>query len=381
MTQQPTSHVASELTVPVLRPLLPTAEQIRPYLERIDAARFYTNFGPLVIELEERLAAHFNVARRQLGALANGTTALSAALLGVRAKPGTRCILPAWTFVASAAAVWAANLTPYFVDCDPQTWTLDPQKLARRDDLADVGAVMVVSPFGAPIATQPWDEFTAQTGIPVVIDAAASFDAVASVPEAHPGNAPVMISLHATKAFGVGEGAIVLSSDQSVVHRIRQICNFGVYGSPEGQILGYNGKLSEYHAALGLAALDNWPNRRRELDALTQRYRSALAPLGVENSPQYGQGWVSSYCNVRTRQNGLAITDRLAYMGVETRRWWRDGVHAQPAYRQFGRDAVPVTDDLGRHVFGLPFFHDMTDAEFSYVIDRVAAALRAGDDE
>ena len=146
-----------------------------------------THFGPLVTRLEERLAEHFGLPKTESVIVANGTTALSASLLAVGAKPGSTCLLPSWTFVASASAVWAANLEPHFVDVDPQTWQPDPAALRRRADLAGVGAVMIVSPFGSPVDAAAWAALTADTGIPVIIDAAASFDTVASVPQARVG--------------------------------------------------------------------------------------------------------------------------------------------------------------------------------------------------
>lgn len=351
-----------------MRPQLPNASQLAPYLERIDEARYYSNHGPLLRELERRLAAHFGVRPDQLSVVANGTVALSAALLAVGAPTGSRCLVPSWTFVASASAIWAANLTPYFVDVSPSTWMLDPLEIERRTDLDGVGAVMVVSAFGAPVDTQAWDAFTGRTGIPVIIDCAASFDTVTSVARARPGKSPIMISLHATKVFGTGEGGIVISLDDRTMGRFHRICNFGVWDSPEGQILGYNGKLSEYHAAIGLAALDGWQSRRIALAALTDRYVTALAQrTGVAALPGYGDGWVSCYCNVAIDDAEHAI-ERLERLGVATRRWWQSGVHRQRAYRPFGRDDLPVTDSLGLRVFGLPFFHDMTDEQFDYVL-------------
>ena len=373
------AHDRHSETIPVMRPQLPAADQLEAYLRRIDATRYYSNHGPLLRELERRLALHFHVQPAQLAVVANGTVALSAALLAVGAPAGTRCLLPSWTFVGSAAAVWAANLTPYFVDVSPQTWMLDPLELERRTDLDGVGAVMVVSAFGAPVDTAAWDAFTERTGIPVIIDCAASFDTVTSVASARPGKSPIMISLHATKVIGTGEGGLVLSTDERVMNRFHRICNFGVWDSPEGQILGYNGKLSEYHAAVGLAALDGWERRRESLAALTRRYATALAQRSVTTLPHYANGWVSCYCNVAVDDAAGTIL-RLEKAGIATRRWWQSGVHRQRAYRPFGRDDLPVTDDLGSHVFGLPFFHDMTDAQFERVMrsfDEARSGLRA----
>jgi dTDP-4-amino-4,6-dideoxygalactose transaminase len=253
---------------------------------------------------------------------------------------------------------------------------LDPKALAERDDLDGVGAVVTVSPFGAPVDGAAWDEFTNRTGIPVVIDAAAAFDTVARIPSSRPGRSPVMISLHATKAFGVGEGGLVLSTDDDVMQRFHQICNFGIWNYPEGQILGYNGKLSEYHAAVGLAGLDSWESRRACLVELTAKYRTALnGHSALALSPDYGNGWVSCYCNVRVKQRAAPVIDRLHEQGIATRRWWLSGVHAQRAYRDFSRDPLPATEALGESVFGLPFFHDITDAQVSRVLEALDAAL------
>lgn len=373
-----TLSVEASLQVPVMKPQLPTADELVPYLRRIDDARYYSNHGPLLRELEERFAELFKVTPTQLGVVANGTVALSAALVAIGARPGLKCLLPSWTFVGSAAAVWAANLRPHFVDVDPETWMPDPHAIERRQDLDEVGAIMVVSPFGSPVDTQAWEAVERATGIPVIIDGAAAFDTVARIPASKPGRAPVMISLHATKAFGVGEGGLVLSTDSDIAQRINQICNFGVYGSPEGQILGYNGKLSEYHAAVGLAMLDGWEARRLQLADLTSRYARRLRPMaGVSLSPGYDRGWVSSYCNVIVDGDVAILSAELSRRGVETRFWWQRGVHVQSAYRHWTRDRLPVTQALAPHVIGLPFYQDLSDAAFEHVLQALEASLPA----
>ena len=232
---------------------------------------------------------------------------------------------------------------------------------------------MVVSAFGAPVDTSAWDRFTADTGIPVIIDGAAAFDPAAAVPMAAPGRSAMMISLHATKVFGVGEGAIVVSTDSALIERVRQVCNFGESSAPDSQLLGYNGKLSEYQAAIGLAALDAWPERREMVGRLTETMRSELAQVpGVRLSPGFGNGWISCYCNVTSSLSADEIGRRMIEENIETRRWWRRGVHRQPAYCDFGRDELPVTEWLAEHVIGLPFSPDLTEMD----AQRSLSALR-----
>src|ERR1700730_15306107 len=140
-------------TIPVMRPMLPAAERLLPYLKQIDQARIYSNFGPLALSFEKRLAAHFDLPEAAVVTVANATLGLALALLAQQVRPGTLCVLPAWTFVASAHAAKLAGLVPYFVDVDARTWVIDPtltaDLIARAP--AQVGAIMPVVPFGQPI--------------------------------------------------------------------------------------------------------------------------------------------------------------------------------------------------------------------------------------
>src|SRR6187200_1064156 len=142
----------SMTSLPVMRPRLPEAQSLLPYLQRIDHARIYSNFGPLCDELEARLEAHFRVPNHTVTTVVNATLGLALALTAQEARPGTLCVIPAWTFVASAQAAVIAGLVPFFVDVDRATWALDPNSVAGIIERtpAEVGAVMPIVPFGRP---------------------------------------------------------------------------------------------------------------------------------------------------------------------------------------------------------------------------------------
>src|ERR1700722_6111797 len=169
--------------VPIARPRLPTRAAIAPYLDRIDAARWYANYGPLVTEFERRVAARLG-GTASVVTVANGTVALTLALRAGGARPGTLCLMPAWTFVASAHAAFDAGLTPYFVDVDPATWMLDPGAVcaAIAAAPAPVGAIMPVAAFGRVPDLGLWRQMADGTGLPVIVDCAAAFDGLASAP-------------------------------------------------------------------------------------------------------------------------------------------------------------------------------------------------------
>lgn len=363
--------------VPVLRPLLPAAADLMPYLEKIDATRWYSNMGPLARAFEARLADHFGAPADCVVTSANGTLAMVQTLLALGARPGSLCVMPSWTFVASAAAAHTAGLRPYFVDVNPATWAMEPSAVeALLAKGLDVGAVMPVAPFGAPLNLAAWETFQAGSSIPVLVDAAAGFDSFADVAT----TLPFMVSLHATKVFGVGEGAVIVCPDAALANDVRQAGNFGFRGSREAQVPGFNAKLSEYAAAIGLAGFERWPRTRAAWRDITERFaRKTARTPGVKDSPGFGDHWISSYGMVElpSGHHARRVCDVLARRGVETRQWWGEGCHTQAAYRDCPRTALPHTEDLADRTLGLPFWLGLDDAQLDYVFDGLAEAVEA----
>ena len=357
--------------IPIMRPKLPSADRLAPYLERIDRTRIYSNFGPLATTLEERLAGHYGMGGGTVVTIANATLGLALALAATGARPGTLCAIPAWTFIASAHAATMAGLIPYFVDVDPATWALDADAVGEMIDRAHgpVGAIMPVAPFGRPLDVPAWDRFRVQTAIPVIIDAAAGFDSLV------PGEAPAVVSLHATKVIGTGEGGFVISKDAELIRAIRFRSNFGFAGSREAIAPATNGKLSEYHAAIGHAALDEWGEVREEWMAVARRYREMLAPSNqFRFQDGFGEAWVTATCVLGCGERGAERVERaLAAAGIETRRWWGNGAHAHAATRQLPRAALPVTEALAEATVAVPFYRDLDPG----AIEEVSGCLRA----
>ncbi|HYZ63855.1 MAG TPA: DegT/DnrJ/EryC1/StrS family aminotransferase [Acetobacteraceae bacterium] len=364
--------------IPVARPRLPSAGAIVPYLRQIDANAWYSNHGPLAQEFQTRLASHFGLAAPELALVANATSGLTLALLASGARPGSHCLMPSWTFVASAAAVAAAGLTPHFVDVCPGTWAPDPAEIRHLAARHDIGAILVVSPFGAPIDLASWDAVKDATGLPVVIDGAAAFDTLRADGPMPVGACPVAISLHATKVFGIGEGGAVLCRDAAFTQRVRRLAQFGFAGTREAQLRGVNAKISEYAAAVGLAGLDTWPETRARWDGIMRSYVTML-PEEVALAPSFGLDWVSSTLTVLWPSDRPSLAEELADRGIATLSWWGPGCHAQPAYRDCPAQALPVTDIYARRAVGLPFWQDLSEGQIASVcssVRRLAAKPR-----
>jgi dTDP-4-amino-4,6-dideoxygalactose transaminase len=228
---------------------------------------------------------------------------------------------------------------------------------------------MPVAVCGQPIDPAVWDAFSLESGLPVVLDAAPGFDG------ARVGNLLSVVSLHATKVLGVGEGGFVMSSDPALVASVRLKANFGFTGSREAQTPATNGKLSEYAAAIGLAGLDEWTARRDAFQAVALRYCENLADLpGAALPAGWGRDWVSTTCVVRLDDPAatMPVLESLHMASAETRAWWGRGMHTHRAFADCPKLPLPVTERLAQTVLGLPFYIDMTNDE----IDTVCEALR-----
>ena len=354
----------------VARPFIPPADAILPYLRAIDDRRWYSNFGPLLTEFELRLGRRLDA---PTVTVVNGTQGLALTLTAMGLAPGSLVALPAWTFVATAHAVLQAGLTPWFLDVDEQTWRLTPQIVTAALPRAPgpVSAVIVVAPFGQPFDSAEWVDLRESTGLQVLIDAAAAFDAVTEAA------LPTVISLHATKALGIGEGGVIACRDQALLDRLRRLTSFGFQGSRDALVPATNAKLSEYAAAVGMAALDLWPTTRLRYARAAQTLRIALSGVPeVRFQEGWGTHWVSTVCVVGLPPGATdAVEARMADRGVVTRRWWGGGCHTQPAFADQSRTALAVTERLAASTLGLPFCIDMDFDQIGHLAEVLSDAL------
>lgn len=359
--------------IPVMRPRLPDRAAIAPYIDQIDNNRWYSNNGPLLLSFERRLAERYGGSERTVVGVANGTCSITMALLAQKPAQGGLCLVPSYTFAATIHAIQQAGLRPHFLDVDAATWALSPVTAAEaiatlRSQGETVSACVVVTPFGAPIDTSFWAQIRTRAGVAVVIDAAAAFSTITL------SSVPASVSLHATKSLGVGEGGFVLWDDEDGIAWIRRLTNFSFDDTRVAVAAAMNGKMSEYHAAVGHAALDEWATRNARSTHLSALCRTALDPIsGVSCQIGWGESWRSSTWNVETIAPARELAARLdREFNIEARQWWATPCHEMPAWSAESRGATPVTRRLSTHVLGLPF-HEGVDAG---AVARIAEAVR-----
>ncbi|MFD0321663.1 DegT/DnrJ/EryC1/StrS family aminotransferase [Lysobacter gummosus] len=367
--------------IPLLVPHMPQADSLLPYLRQIDQNRYYTNFGPLNAEFERRIAA--DVGRQwlpeQVTTVSNCTVGLELALQALELPPGARVLIPAITFAATVTSVIRVGMTPVLCDIDPDRWLLSPQLARAAVAGGGIDAVIPVSTFACPHDTDEWDAFVRDTSVAVVVDAAGAFGNQA------PGELiDIVYSFHATKSFGTAEGGAVLSRSVERIERIRKLSNFGIDTSI-GMLdsIGTNGKMSEYHCAIGLASFDQWDDTKRARRDLSARYARALAStcpfLRYQAKPADG---IYPLLPVLLPAGASAArwSEHLASQGIQSRRWYSPSLHTHPALRDIERfGPLDVAIDIGERILGIPFFIGMSDEQIARVCAALAHAYLEGE--
>jgi dTDP-4-amino-4,6-dideoxygalactose transaminase len=366
--------------IPFLRPNLVTCDSYLKYLRGIDESRCYANFGPLNSLFEERIMAEYF---RGLGAVStvnNATTGLMLAIALVKV-PGRRyAVMPSFTFSATPlAAIWA-GLEPYFVDVRMSDFAVDEGALQSAVSSLgkDIAVVVPYATFGAPIDLAPYAKLVEQ-GIPVVVDAAASFGAVREgkgFGTGFPGF--VAFSFHATKPFGIGEGGLVYSASAKLVERWRQAANFGFDVDRVSRMHGLNAKLPELAAAVGLATLDAFPGKMRKRADIYRMYVDELARCGLtdggwtlqEFGGEFPHQFFPLLCPPGTANQEVARW--MTEGGIDIRRYFSPPCHQQPAFEALPRSALDNTEILSSRTLSLPLWEEMTREHVAAVVSRLA---------
>lgn len=362
---------AKQQPIKLLIPHLPTADELLQYLRRIDAARWYTNFGPLNTELEERLSLRTGL---PVCTVSSATMGLQLALQALDLPPRSNVLVPSFTYPATVCAIVNAGHEPVFCDVDPQTWCIAENPGPNSEEVA---AVFPVCAFGASI---PFISEMRYAGIPIITDAAAAFGNHKPNPDHL-----TVYSLHATKVPGAGEGGFV-TGPKHLINTVRQLSNFGFGSYRQSTIAGgTNAKLSEYHAAIALASLDKLHDTEKRYARLCGMYVNALDEQFSTCDIQQRDGaplHTSSFEVLLPRGTNIErIREFMGLRGIETRRWYFPLCHDMPAFLRYKRiDALPNSLEISARLLGLPFHLDLTEDDVREVCDTLQKAIKGAND-
>lgn len=372
--------------IPLIKPDLPSLEAIEERFREILENGKITNFGKYVAAFEEEASAYLGT---PVATLSSGTMGLIFALQALGLQPGQKVILPSFTFMATVQAVLYAGGIPVFAECEDD-FTLSPSDLeVLLSRHKDVAVVLPVHTYGLPCRVdeiqQVVDEASRRLSRPVAVlyDAAHAFGAALKDGRRVGtfGTAEVF-SLSVTKVLVSVEGGMVSGRSPEIIERIRKMRNYGMEMNYDAHWPGLNGKMSEFHAIIGLYNL-------RRLDALLQE-RARKARYYIEQIRTHTQSepppWPEGVTHTFKDFTVLvpeSLSDRrdavialLKERGIETRAYFCPPVHEQWFFRGFADRPLPRTEALSRRVITLPFYTTITEEEMECIVKTLREAER-----
>jgi dTDP-4-amino-4,6-dideoxygalactose transaminase len=360
-------------------PLLDLTAQYRSISEQLDAAvlevvrsqRFI--LGPAVERLETEIAAR--VGSRHAIGCASGTDALLLALKALELEPGDEVILPAFTFFATAGAVWNAGLKPVFCDIDPVTFNVTAETLdAVRTPRAR--AVIPVHLFGQMADMAPILELAGRHGLAVIEDAAQAIGAAQRIDGADRqagsvGTAGAFSFFPSKNLGGFGDGGMITTDDDELAERIRKLRVHGGRQMYHHEMVGTNSRLDALQAAVlsaKLPFLDEWTEGRRRNAAA---YDQALAGLDGVATPVVADGnhHVYNQYTIRAARRD-ELKQRLDENQVGNAIYYPLPLHLQPCFQELGGRPgdLPTAEEAAREVLSIPVYPELGEAQREEVV-------------
>ena len=362
--------------ITVTSPLLPNLDDFYEMLKEICKSKWITNNGDFHKQLETELASYLKVPFLSL--FTNGTLPLITALQAMRISG--EVITTPYSFVATTHALWWNGITPVFVDIDPQTCNIDPNKIEAAIT-SRTSAIMPVHCYGRPCDTRAIQDIADKYGLKVIYDAAHAFGVEVDGRSILNEGDMSTLSFHATKVYNTIEGGALICHDEKTKQRIDYLKNFGFAGETTVVAPGINSKMDEIRAAYGLLNLRQVDSAIEARHQVAIKYREALKDVagvtffddieGIRHNYSYFPIFVDE------EKYGMSRDDLYVKMkdaNVYGRRYFYPLISTFSTYRGLhssNPDNLPVATRIANQVICLPMHHALSYEDIQRIIELI----------
>ena len=348
------------MKIVVNKPSLPPYREFEALAKDIWESGYLTNYGAVHNKLLDNLQGIFDT--KNIALCNNGTTALIGAIKIVALPKKQNIITTPFTFSATAHSIFWADKKPVFVDIDREGFGISPETVEPAID-SDTAAILPVHCYGLPCDVAGFRELSRKTGIPVIYDAAHAFGVEVDGKSLISEGSASIVSTHATKVFNTIEGGIAYFDDDKHCAQFKALTNFGINGGVTDQ-LGFNGKLSELHAAVGLLGLNQFSNGVLERSKLWDHYHTCFAHIeGLETAEiPSGVRLNYAYYPLKILDHHIdldVVIKKLAAKEIITRKYFSELLTKMPFFKDasiFGN--LVNAEALNNRILCLPIHED-----------------------
>ncbi len=366
--------------IPVNEPLLDGNEK-KYVLECLETA-WISSEGPMIKKFEDEFSRY--IGTKHGIAVCNGTAALEVALFAAGIQENDEVILPSFTIISCALAILRLGAKPVLVDVEPDTWNMQVHAIESKIT-SKTKAIMPVHIYGHPVDMDPVLELARKHGLLVIEDAAEVHGAEYKGRKCGSMGHLSCFSFYANKIVTTGEGGMVLTDDDAMAARARSYRNLCFQEKERfcHEELGYNFRMTNIQAAIGVAQLEQIEKRIVFKRKMGQCYREALAKIpGIQT--QVEKPWAKTVywmyaiqLSPTLGQNARQVMQKLKEAGIATRPFFR-GLHSQPALNRRGLfigEKYPVTEQAYTYGFYLPSGMTLTESQVHIVCQNLEKIL------
>ncbi len=362
--------------ITVTSPLLPNLDEFHDMLKQIWDSKWITNNGSFHKQLEKELAIYLKVPYVSL--FTNGTLPLITALQALRITG--EVITTPYSFVATTHSLWWNGIKPVFVDIDPSTGNIDPDKIEVAIT-PKTTAIMPVHVYGKPCDTRRIQEIADKYGLKVIYDAAHAFGVEVNGESILNAGDMSTLSFHATKVYNTIEGGALIMHDEKTKQRIDYLKNFGFAGETEVVAPGINSKMDEMRSAYGLLNLRQVDSAIEARHQVAIKYRDALRPIdgitfmddisGVRHNYSYFPIFIDA------EKYGIARDElyfRMKEHNVLGRRYFYPLISEFTTYRGLESsrpENLSNAHKMANSVICLPMHHELSDNDIKRIVDCI----------
>ena len=354
----------------VTKTYLPDKEKYKRYVDKIYENGWVTNNGPLVRELEKRLAEFLGV--NNIVLVANGTVALEIAYRTLSIKDYV--ITTPFSFVATTSSLVTNGLKPIFADINPNTLNIDPQNI-KKAITQNTSAIVPVHVFGSGCDVEEIAQIAKDNNLKVIYDAAHAFGVEYKGKSILNYGDISTLSFHATKLFHTIEGGALIINDDDLVEKARYLINFGIENQESIPELGTNAKMNEFEAAMGLALLDDMAMVSDKRQAIYEKYQQELA--GITTFQQQNNDTTQNFSYfpiiLKDKEQTLLVQKALNEKNIFPRRYFYPSLDTLNYIEP--KQYMPVSRELSERILCLPIYPELTDNEQFMIIKFIKDCL------
>ena len=360
--------------IPPAKPII--GDEEREAVDRVMRSGMVAQ-GPEVAAFEQEFSAHF-VSGRPVVAVNSGTSGLHLGLLAAGVGPGDEVIVPSFTFAATGNAVALTGATPVFVDIEPETFTLAPAAVDAAITDKTKG-ILPVHLYGHPARMRELGEISAARGVALYEDAAQAHGASLDGQPVGTFGEWAMFSLYPTKNMTSGEGGMVSTVDEAFARRVKLLRNQGMERQYENEVVGFNTRMTDIHAAIGrvqLTKVDGWTKTRQENAAFLNANLQGVVipPVAAGAQHVYHQYTI----RVLEDRDGFVKALKDEY-NVGSGVYYPIPNHRLPSLAPYapGLD-LPETERAASQVISLPVHPSLSQGDLDRIVAAVNALAQAG---